>query len=740
MLIAATALTMAACGSSGGSSTPSIPLVPKPTATPGVGQPTAQQQSSVPSSSGGTVSASLPNNGTLSVQVPANALASNTTVTVYAYTSASQLPGSPFKSSSSIRKPSASTTSNLPSDGVFLAAFAVDTNGVSALAPFAVSETLQASVPSGDVVRVARYGSSGWSDVDTATVQGTAATNDKNAKYVSVSPGGTANPYVIYAVPSKDAASPAQITITSTSATQLAIGQTALFTSSGADAHGNPLPFTPAFDTDNHAMATASAVKGNPFGVNVTAANQGGTVHLISTDARTGTTGNTAVTIYTQRPSSSGDTFKFTGTLTQSDVYSYPTPNPLPADSKTAQVTQTVTVSATSDPFGSGTTVQDFNVQEQDAFPTQTLSSSTDSYFVLGAANANSVSQYMLLGSNSTDDQGNTSSVQYASPGVVVDQLPEAQGQSWSNSPALTLNENYVDLESVKRSVNSDGSFSDTENMYNAPIPSPSPGNPTQDYPNTTVTANGYADGHATMSVQFALPDSFTSYYYVPAGTTEEIDLAVTAPGSNGIDFMTSRPWFPALGQQQPGFTNSQAIPVWYPAPNGSLYTESDNNLGSVAIPASCNVPSSIGTTGNKIEQKSSTVDPMMGTLETVQTDQYVVTGYGPVCVTVADTESQYYNYQLDQAYSGNFNYFPVASGTPLVTTTVSETLALQSAGVANQSRTRDAMSASHAAVPPVAIAAARQIVQRRVHHTMAIRRVQTLHQWSLIRGKGAKH
>lgn len=717
MAFAALTLTVAACGGgSGGGTTPYTP----PSTAP---SPNGTTSTPVSASSGGSVSTTMTNGGSVSVTVPANALSTSATVTVYSYASASNLPKSPFaKTATNARHRSA-----VPSGATFLAGFAIDTGTAVVMTPLKVTETIP-SVPTGDVVHVARFNGTEWDDVDTATASGTTATNDLNKKYVSISGGGTSNPYIFYAVASSAAPAPAAITATATSKSSLVIGGNADFTVSAADANGNPLPFTPgAFDTDNHALATAKAGS-TPFDVVLTAANQGGTVNVVVVDSRTGTY-HAPVTILTQRPSNAGDTFTFSGTLTQTDVYAYPTPSPIPGDSKTANVTQTVTVSATSNPFGSGT-VQDFNVAEKDAFPTQTLSSTTDSYFQEGAANGG-ISPFYLLGSSSTDDQGNTSQTQFASPGVVVDELPEASGQSWTNSPAAAIKNNYVGLESVTRTVNADGSYAANENIYSAPIPSPAPGTPSQNYPNSSVSASGYADGHGDLSFQFTIPNSTGA----PAGTAFEVDMAVTAPNNNAIDFMRDGRWYPSM-QTPPPFSDTQAVPQWYTIGKSGLYSESDVNLGSVAIPSSCNVPKSFGKSANQIQQKTSTIDPMMGTLETVQTDEYVVTGFGPVCVSISDVDNQYYNYQGDQAYSGNFSGFPVLSSMPLVVTTVAETLAIQNASVSAQSR--QAMTA-RAAIPSAAIALARQHVQALTHRAVAAHHVAATHAMMSAIAKGAQ-
>ena len=137
--LAACATAVAACGGQG-TSVPTVTPAPKST-------PAAQQQQPITSNSGGTVSASLPGGGTLAVQIPANSLSANANVTIDAYTSYLQVAAG---LSSSARRVD---TATFPTDGIFLAGFAIDTGTAAVLAPIHVSETLGASVPSGYVVR-----------------------------------------------------------------------------------------------------------------------------------------------------------------------------------------------------------------------------------------------------------------------------------------------------------------------------------------------------------------------------------------------------------------------------------------------------------------------------------------------------------------------------------------------------------------------------------------------------------
>lgn len=701
MAVAVCALAIAACGGGGGGN----PTPPVSTATP---QPTpaAQQQQPVTSSSGGTVSASIPGGGTLSVQVPANSLSANATVTIYAYTSLSQMTAT-ASSTSTAAKPRHAQVS-VPNNGVFLAGFAIDTGSASVLVPLAVTETLGATVPSGDVVRVARFGKSGFTDVDTATVSGTSATNDVNAKYVSISGGGTAAPYILYAVPSSAAATPAPIAVTASPAPnqQIVIGANGMFTASGADANGNPLPFTPAFDTNNHAIATA-ATGSTPFTAVVTATTQGGVVDLVVADSRTKAAAKIPFTVYTQRPANSGDAFAFSGSLTQNDTFAYPAPT-LPPTSVTANVTQAVSATATANPYASGGSVQDFNVVETDAYPTQTYKTTTDYYYQLASAD------FDLLGYSAIDDQGNTTAVQYATP-QIVDELPEAANASWTNSPAMTLTQVFAGQETASRTVNADGTYTDTENAYQ--------GTGSSTYPATTIILHDNADGSANMTFTF----NWTGTLYNPPYTTSTYTWSETAPyvpspapsqspGPPIIGIYESSSSVQSTPAPSPSPQFKLSVNQWYSSPV-AMYGETDKNLGSATIPTACNVPSGFGTTAMHLQQQVNRLDTALGSTETTTTDSYVVTGFGPVCVQVSDKTVAYYDFQNDTGYDWYF------SPTPVQTTNITETLTLQTSGTNTTPQFRSGTSVAQLQpISPAAVGFAREHVHLVAEHNRMTR------------------
>jgi hypothetical protein len=129
-------------------------------------------------------------------------------------------------------------------------------------------------------------------------------------------------------------------------------------------------------------------------------------------------------------------------------------------------------------------------------------------------------------------------------------------------------------------------------------------------------------------------------------------------------------------------------VNTWYPLPL-SLYSETDVDDGAITLPAACDVPAQFGTTGNGVEQKSTRVDTILGTIDYFDQITYVVGGYD-VCVTLNDTTDEYYD------YSGQGNEAPLGisfsgGSSPLDVVTTTSTIGLTSTSVSGASRVRNA-------------------------------------------------
>jgi hypothetical protein len=85
-------------------------------------------------------------------------------------------------------------------------------------------------------------------------------------------------------------------------------------------------------------------------------------------------------------------------------------------------------------------------------------------------------------------------------------------------------------------------------------------------------------------------------------------------------------------------------VPDWYPN-NGvpkPLNTETITDEGSVTIPASCNVSSSIATSAEQFEDDSTNLDTLMFSVAQYKNTYYVAPNVGVVCIVFTGTYTNY--------------------------------------------------------------------------------------------------
>ncbi|HMD01635.1 MAG TPA: hypothetical protein VKG44_01600 [Candidatus Baltobacteraceae bacterium] len=362
-----------------------------------------------------------------------------------------------------------------------------------------------------------------------------------------------------------------------------------------------------------------------------------------------------SITVNT-RPLDNGDSFTYAGTTATSFVFQGASPSP--AASSIATVAQDVNVTAPST-FNGVSGVSDFTTRETDTTPLQVTTVTTDTYYQSLALSPGS--NLVDYGYNSSDSFGETLKVYYgaldAPVPLIVDELPETSGAIWTNTAAETLDETAPGNQTSTRTVNDDGSYTDTTTYPSGSTPPPL----------VTATIVENSDG----SGSYALP------VFGPPNST----LTFGAPSGGSISIVVSQP-----GQADQTFS----VTVWYPLPL-QLYSETDTNKGSQSIPAGCNTAAKFGTRANAIEQDINRVDTVLGTTEALIQTQYVVPSFGVACVTLSDTLLNYYDYSGQSASVITF------SGTPLETTTITTTLGLSAATVASAAARVRSPSASAA-------------------------------------------
>ncbi len=355
-----------------------------------------------------------------------------------------------------------------------------------------------------------------------------------------------------------------------------------------------------------------------------------------------------------------GNQFTYTGTLTQTDTYTYPTPSPFPSTNASATVSLSVTVTSSPAPFTTPTNdPYDIYYSEQDAFPTETDLSTTDTW---AATTSSAIDEYGSLVTIGSGETAATILWVYSAP-YVLDELPETNGASWTNSPEGYSTEDDPGDLTISRYVESARNYNETQELtggYNLVITENSDGSGT--YSGTVLTAYGItdfsysapSDGKITVEVVFPSPS--------PPATPE-----------------------PALVLATP--------PAWYGS-TPTFYTESDTDTNPVTFPVSCNVPSTYGTSGNMVKRTITSLDTILGYAESQTYESYDNSAASIVCIVMNDVQTYYYDYLDDTEQS--YDDFAAFVGTPQQTATTSETVGLQSEVLATSLRRTSLGSAGH--------------------------------------------
>lgn len=364
-----------------------------------------------------------------------------------------------------------------------------------------------------------------------------------------------------------------------------------------------------------------------------------------------------------------GASLNYSGTKTTNFAYGfaygYPTtpPTPIPT-SLAAAATVTVTVGSSPYPAASQTPgLVNLHVAESDAGTLSTSTYTTDSWIGVTSASAPySVQLYASVQQEPSSDALPNVTTIYGSP-QTTDQFPQNGGASWSNSPAANVSYSYADGSTGTRTVSAGGSYTDTENL----------GGGTQAVLTENADGSGsmtgpYFSGGIVNSVQFSANHTSGSCNPVNAGGS-----AVPAP------CLTSTINYSSFAQTNYGFPATVTIPdaTWYSLPL-ALYKESDTIAAGVPLPASC-TPNSYGGITNDVRRTITSVDTLIGVIETTVLDSYEANGQS-ICLVTSDTQDYAYDEQ------GNTPYFLLVGSLGLETVTTNESLILQPGSALTQS------------------------------------------------------
>jgi hypothetical protein len=357
-------------------------------------------------------------------------------------------------------------------------------------------------------------------------------------------------------------------------------------------------------------------------------------------------------------PQTNGSTYTYAGVLTQTfqsfpEVTAPGTPSPEPTSVTTTNVTQQITIE-TNQAFNNGSGLTDYHDAETDAQSSglKTTTSTTDTYETI--AQSGSAQELLDYGSQYADEAGDTMTTSY-SPQRVEDELPETAGAAWSNGAGSTVLE-AIDGDAngspltVQRTVANTGTYTE----------------------NTTYPQGYEANGYTGVGEIQENADGGGIYSWVSEGSPFTVEYSQPVPQATGSPEITIAEFENLDPTPAEAPVQSFQLPTWY-GTSPSFYNEADKDLGSVTVPASCNLSSSFPQTATAVQETTNRLDTIVGYTELEVQTSYNVAGFGPVCTTLHDVQQLYYDFNGDQA-------FTFSTLTPLQITTVDETLALQPA------------------------------------------------------------
>lgn len=591
---------------------------------------------------------------TVVVKVPAGALSGPGTVTVTVYANSA----APHTIQSAGRQ-----VRTVGSSAVLLVEFAVQLTGATLLKPLQASLTT-APAASGSVFRLAGYGKK-FDDVDTVTYAGGTATSDLNIAWPRMSLASATAPgtlYAFYTETQADATASVPtpvVTVATTSTLPLAPLSSATFTASEADSNGFPYldpnfafslvtPLIPVPPSDA-ASSPGSVGSINPSTGVLTTGPLDGSANVQATDTTAGRgnpKGSLAISVTSQRPGNVADSFTFSGTLTSTTQINNSRNHTAPqVDTAAVGLTSTVkSISHQSSGSLSGF-IALLHSTETDTYPQLTVTTGTDQ----GIGYSDPVggkSTVYNLGTDAKDSNGMEFLTQPdpQNGNGIIDVLPETQGAFGPNTAALKYNE--IDQANFTRSrtVNKDGSYVEKGTDALGDVQT------ITDNPDLSAfyDANQYSGWNFTMSKP-------------TTGTNPTITITLKS-GTTPRGSLTIPSWIP------PGVTQP------------SVETDTENT--GVTFPAGCSVPAKYGTSGNQIVQTIQRYDAALGNAETLTTTTWVGNGVGPVCIQMSDAVNTYYDYTGQNGNS--LILFVSGNGQPIQTTSVTETLTLQSASTQN--------------------------------------------------------
>lgn len=286
------------------------------------------------------------------------------------------------------------------------------------------------------------------------------------------------------------------------------------------------------------------------------------------------------------------------------------------------------------------------------------FASTLDSYlaYVIGASAARLVEAGFVL-SEKGNGSSTSSNLTYT-PGYIIDELPQNQGNSWNPLSAFTSNATLTDSAASAVTTSStqgtaDGAYTSASSQTN------NSGPPLLLTFKTTVRPDGTfveKDGQAGQVNNAPFNDLTTYTSSLPTnaqgGTVIPLQIdcqtgAATWPGPAPV--ATSSPQcVDGNGNLHQSTSVHQEVPDWFPEGRAAL-NPLDQSLVTVnssgSIPRACNVPSSIATSAIDEHSSDHRLDPDLGMIYGNQTDAYYAQNVGLVCTVSTEDDKSYDQY-----------------------------------------------------------------------------------------------
>jgi len=408
-------------------------------------------------------------------------------------------------------------------------------------------------------------------------------------------------------------------------------------------------PVTPGPLTITFSTATIGTASGDT--VTAGLANASGIIKVV--DSKTGIGQNINVVVLSTHPATVGDTLTLAGTLTHTISRPQPAPSAIAAPTTTTTaVTDTLKIASIDATFNDVTGLTDNNVVEADAAPLQTVTTTSDAYthFVPDG----SLQQYLGVGYSSSDTNGVDDTVVYGNGAGIFDELPDTNGATFSNTAAQKFSEAEPDGTTVARTVQSDGTYAESDTFAAGQL-----GPPQTIQTNADLSASIGNFGGLGVDVTYGAPSG--------SGSSATIAYNVEYQGSS---------------------LASGTLPSWLPTT--TPYKDVSTKTTAQSFPSACDVPASVGTSGTEIVDVTTLLDTALGTYEKRTQTLFNAPGFGTVCAQLADEIDTYYDY-TGQSYSliGGLNY--AISSTPIQIDTLSETIGFTSGTISGSSSSRSA-------------------------------------------------